>query len=234
MSLLCVKDVSKNFQQLDKTIPVLANISITFNRGFSYALSGISGSGKSTLLQILSGFEKPTQGTVIFDDKNIHTFNAQEHEHFLHSSIGILFQTPHLIQELTVLENIMLKGFAAGLSRKDAIDRALILLNDVMLIHKAQQKPTMLSGGEQQRVALARALMNDPVFLLADEPTAHLDVYARDTILELLHRYKTTHHMGLIISSHDPYVTHTMDYHYVLEQGSLTQYEEPLNNKKCC
>jgi len=234
MSILNVKQVSKTFQQSEKSLPVLTDISITFDRGVSYALSGISGSGKSTLLQILSGFEKPTSGIVTFNGKDIHVFSSQEHEHFLHSSIGILFQTPHLIQELTVLENIMLKGLAAGGSRKDAIDKALTLLSEVMLEHKAYQKPIVLSGGEQQRVALARALMNDPLFLLADEPTAHLDVYARDTILQLLHQYKKTRNMGLIISSHDPYVTHTLDHHYILDQGTLVKHEEPLHHQKCC
>lgn len=234
MSSFKIQNLSKTFAQQDKDIPVLKDITAHFERGKSYALSGISGSGKSTLLQILSGFEKPTLGTVIFDNKNIHQFAPQEHEQFLQSSIGVLFQTPHLIKELTVLENIMLKGLAAGLSKKEALDKAFTLLQEVQLEHKAQQRPSLLSGGEQQRVALARALMNDPLFLLADEPTAHLDIYARDTILQLLHQYKKNRAMGLIVSSHDPYVTHTMDYHYILAEGSLKQHEEPLDHQKCC
>lgn len=229
MSVFSIKNLSKNFQQ-----PVLRDITITFEQGKSYALSGISGSGKSTFLHILTGFEKPTSGTVTFNNSDIHAFSAQEHEQFLQNSIGILFQTPHLVQELTVLENVMLKGLAAGMSKKEALEKAFELLAAVDLVDKAPQKPSVLSGGEQQRVALARALMNDPLFLLADEPTAHLDVYARDMILQLLHAYTTTKNRGLIVSSHDPYVTHTMNYQYMLEQGALIPYEEPVAHKKCC
>lgn len=229
-----IENLTKTFRQLDKDTHVLRDISVIFEQGTSYGLSGISGSGKSTFLQILSGFEKPASGSVTFDNKNIHTFTPEEHEQFLHSSIGILFQTPHLINELSVLENIMLKGLARGLPKKDAISKALMLLTEVMLEHKAAHKPTALSGGEQQRVALARALMNDPLFLLADEPTAHLDMQSRELILKLLQQYKKSRNMGLIVSSHDPYVIQNMDQHYVLENGVLKAYEEDINHQKCC
>lgn len=234
MHTFILENVSKTFEQKENTLTVLKNLSVTFNQGTSYAIKGISGSGKSTLLHILSGFEKPTQGRVLFDGTDIHAFSPHEHEQFLHSSLGILFQTPHLIQELTVIENIMLKGLAHGCSHREAHEKARTLLDDVQLSHKAQEKPAVLSGGEQQRVALARALMNDPQFLLADEPTAHLDIYARDTILTLLIQYKKTKNMGIILSSHDPYVTHLMDHQYILEKGVLSVYEEPLNHQKCC
>lgn len=234
MSSYIVDAVSKKFIHHGKEREILREVSALFKQGVSYGLSGISGSGKSTFLLLLSGFEKPSAGSICFDNQNIHNFKPHEHEEFLQKKIGILFQTPHLINELTVLENVMLKGLAAGLSKQEASYKALTLLQAVNLEKSALQKPSILSGGEQQRVALARALMNDPIFLLADEPTAHLDMQSRELILKLLNHYQKNHNMGLIVSSHDPYVIENMDYHYVLDQGKLSLYEKSHNNKKCC
>ncbi len=200
---------------------VLRGISIIFEQGKTYAISGVSGTGKSTLMHLLSGFDKPSSGAVLFNDKNIAHFSSAARTHFLNQSIGHVFQQPYLIRELSVAENVMTPGLIMGSSLLAARPRALELLEAVGLADHAEKKPSALSGGQQQRVALARALFNQPSFLLADELTGNLDKETGRSIVAFLLELQQQSNMGVIISTHDSYVAESMQQRFSLEQGAL-------------
>jgi len=219
--MLILEDVTKQFTQGTASIIVLKSISVQFTPHKSYAITGISGSGKSTLMHIASGLEKPSSGNVYFDGKKISELSQNEYALFLNQSIGLLFQKPHLIKELSIIENVMLPGLIQKKPWDKCYERALDLLTSVGIVHMAQQKPGLLSGGQQQCVALARTLCNNPRFLLADEPTGNLDRATGKKIVNLLLDYHHTYGTSLIISSHDTYVANAMQTVYELKEGIL-------------
>jgi lipoprotein-releasing system ATP-binding protein len=222
-SVISLQSVSQQFVQGKEIISVLDEVSIVFEQGKTYALEGVSGTGKSTILQLLAGLEQPTKGKVLYNDKNISRFSDREHQLFLQTTIGFVFQYPYLIDELSVLENVMLKGLIEGKTGNAAQARAEKLLAVVGMSHKLNALPAALSGGEQQRVALARALFVEPEFLLADEPTAHLDSETKKTVLDLLLSFQQNMNMGLIIATHDEEVAQRMQTRILLHNCMLEE-----------
>lgn len=203
---------------------ILNSVNYTFLQGTSYAITGSSGSGKSTLLHILSLLEKPTHGSVLHNAIDCSLFSQQEKSLFLQTTVGIVFQNPHLLQDLTIIENILLPGLLSGLSWNESFYRAEELLLHVGLQDKQNNFPSELSGGQQQRVALARALFNNPSFILADEPTGNLDTQTGSAIIALLVAYKNKHNAGLIISTHDQALVQRMEHVCTIEKGILTSH----------
>lgn len=203
---------------------VLRDVSATFEQGISYAITGISGSGKTTLLHSMAGIEQPNSGSIKLLGCDIYKMSSEERRLFLHAHIGLVFQLPYLIKELSVIENVMLKGIINNKSLVDCSDEAYTLLDAVGLYQRAKDFPTQLSGGQQQRVALARALFGKPTFLLADEPTGNLDAKTGEKIINLLLQFQETYAMGLIISSHSRYVIEKMQMHYEVTEGSLNSF----------
>lgn len=220
---LALTNVYKSYAQAGQSVFVLQGVSAIFDYGKSYAITGVSGSGKSTLMYILAGLDMPTRGVVLYNGSSINAMDSSEKAHFLNSSIGVAFQYPYLIKELTVLENVMIKGMIAQMSRDLCFKNAQELLVFVGLADHMNYYPGQLSGGQQQRVALARALMNNPSFLIADEPTANLDGQTGALIIDLIMRLQQEKGMGVIISSHDAYVTKRMQMAFVLENGLLAR-----------
>jgi ABC-type lipoprotein export system ATPase subunit len=220
---LAFENVTKEFIQGDHSIRVMDDITCSFEQGVSYVLTGISGCGKSTFLAILAGFEKPTSGHVLFNGHKIEHLKETELRAKWLYDIGFLFQSSFLSKELTVLENVILKGLIAGQSVSECKKRGYELLEQIGLFDKAAQFPTVLSGGEQQRVALARALFLKPSFLLADEPTAHLDEKTKIPLINLLQIYQKEYGMGLLMSSHDNDFVRQIDHIYTLHTGILQQ-----------
>jgi ABC-type lipoprotein export system ATPase subunit len=218
---LILNGISKNFRQGNQTITVLNNIDISFMQGKTYAITGLSGSGKSTLMHIIAGIDTPSSGTVTFNATVINTLPAQKLSQHLNRSVGLVFQSPHLIKELSVLENVMLPGMIGNYDTKAVKNKAHTLLEQVSLANTINNAPRTLSGGQQQRVALARALINNPAFLIADEPTGNLDLATGKTIIELILTCQKEWGMGIIISSHDEYVTEHMNEIYELVDGRL-------------
>src|SRR5262249_15677130 len=147
----------------------------------------------------------------------------QEQAQWFNKQVGLVFQQPYLINELSVIENVMAKGLIAGMPKAECCAKAAALLDKVGLLNKADSMPATLSGGQQTRVALARALLNDPLFLLADEPTGNLDEKTGQEIVEVILEIQAALGMGVIISSHDPYVTERMQIVLSLHNGVLAQ-----------
>lgn len=221
-SFLHLKEVKKCFKSGTKEYVVLDTISASFSQKNSYAIQGASGAGKSTLIHILAGIDTPSSGAVFFDNQNFATMTTFDHEQFLQHKVGLLFQQPYLLKELTVLENVMLPALIAGKPYEISEAYARKLLEEVHLSTKKTEKPSTLSGGQQQRVALARALINKPVFLLADEPTGNLDQETGSVIVNLMVKLHHEWGMGIIVSTHDSYVAQAMEHRYHLQAGSLS------------
>lgn len=221
-SLLRVENLHKTFTTGQQPLNILQGITATFKQGSSFAIIGSSGSGKSTLMHLLAGLDKPTVGSVFFNDTDITQLNSTEKDVFLQQSVGLVFQLPYLIKELSVLENIMVRGLIMGLDTEECNARALELLDAVGISDKALSNPLSLSGGQQQRVALARALFSKPAFLIADEPTGSLDVYTAQGIVQLVLKCQKEWGMGVIVSTHDAFVAQSMETVYQLNNGTLT------------
>lgn len=164
---------------------------------------GPSGIGKSTLLHVLAGIDHPSQGSIELGGIKISHQSFQERIALLQHHIGIVFQQPCLIAELTVLQNIMLKAIIEETMSQELYQHAHNLLQEVELANKADCYPHILSGGQQQKIAILRAIFQVPQFLLADEPTGNLDQKSAQQIIELLKYYQQKYAMGLIVSTHD-------------------------------
>lgn len=213
--------MSKKFKQGKQAFKVLRDINVLFQQGISYAIMGVSGVGKSTFMHVLSGVDIPSDGSVLFNDKNISHFTPNELNIFHNKLIGQVFQLPYLISELSVEENIMLPGIIAQKKEHECKKQAEEWLHAINLFDKTNSKPASLSIGQQQRVALARALFNQPAFLLADEPTGALDKQTGKAMVELLLEMKQNLGMGIVVSTHDEYVAQSMDVVYEIEKGQL-------------
>lgn len=218
---LTLENVYKKYFQAGVPVTVLNGVNALFEQGKSYAITGASGSGKSTLIHLLAGLDNPSSGTVYFDQTPLTSFTASQKTLFLNKMIGLVFQYPYLIKELTVLENVAIKGLIAGKPMIECTQEAQDLLGQVGLGQKIDAYPGQLSGGQQQRVSLARALMNGPSFLIADELTGNLDQTTGEAVIDLMLRLQREKGMGIIASSHDEYVSSRMNIRYELKDGLL-------------
>ncbi len=213
MPILSALDVSKSFRiPGQKPIEVLKGVSFAVREGEKVAVVGRSGAGKSTLLNILGGLLKPSSGTVARPD-----------------NVGFVFQSYHLMSELTVLENVLLptmsRRASSLMTRAQCERRAKELLSQVGLEERMHHLPAELSGGERQRVALARALVTDPPLVLADEPTGNLDAMTGADILRMLAELSRGGKTALVMVTHSPEAAAVCDRTLMLENGSLVRKE---------
>ena len=188
MPLISLTNITKSYYLEDETeIPVLKGIDVSIEKGEFVALMGPSGSWKSTLLNIIWFLHPSTSGTYMFDGEDISAFKDDETLAYIRNQkCGFIFQQYFLIPRLTAVENVMLSGMYAGKSRAQMRAKALTLLEQVGLADQAEKTPSQLSWWQQQRVAIARALINDPVLILADEPTGALDSASGAEVMELI------------------------------------------------
>jgi len=186
-------------------MPVIAvnGVSMRVDPGEFLVLMGPSGCGKSTLLHLMGGVDRPTQGRVFINDRNLGTLSDNELSDFRRDSIGFVFQSYNLIPSLTAQENIEIPMMIKGMKKKDRDKRVQRLLEFVDLKDRADHTPSMLSGGEEQRVAIARALANDPAVVLLDEPTGNLDQASGRAILEFLSKLNRSEKKTLCMVTHD-------------------------------
>lgn len=218
----------EKFYEFGKAL-ALRNVNITFEDGRFYIIAGPSGSGKTTLLNILTGIDKPTNGQVIVDGKDITAMKEKELRKFRLENFGIIFQFFYLVPYLTGLENVMLP---MRYSKKigNPSERALELLRLVNAEHLKDKRPSEMSGGEMQRVAIARALANRPRYIFADEPTANLDWENKLRIWELLRRVNEEEGVTVIASTHEREFFRFADVLITLRDGEV--YEVKSNPQK--
>jgi putative ABC transport system ATP-binding protein len=181
-----VKELRKSYFLGTVEVPALRGVSLEFPEGDFVAIMGASGSGKSTLLNLLGCLDRPTGGQYLLAGQDVSRFDDDELSYIRNSSIGFIFQSYNLIPEMTVLENIEVPFFYRDHEPAEVRQRCLELAGMVGLDHRLDHCPHELSGGQQQRLAIARSLANDPVILLADEPTGNLDSQTSEEILQLL------------------------------------------------
>jgi len=193
-----VIDVHKSFACGDETVEALRGVTFGLDRGACTFIVGPSGSGKSTLLYLIGALDRPSAGVIRVDGEDVAAMTEAEQDRYRRSKVGFVYQSFNLIANLTCLENVLLPRMPLGLTpslKKQATD----LLSRMGLRNRIDYRPNRLSGGQQQRVAIARALINDPVLILADEPTGNLDRAGGDEIINLLRERKST----LLIVTHD-------------------------------
>ena len=205
-SIVSLKNVDQSFQVGEEKIDVLHDISFDLQPNTFNIIYGPSGSGKSTLLNILSGLQRPSNGSVVFGGSHLYELSPNELAAFRANQIGIVYQQNYWIKSLSVVENISVPMYFLGYSRANATKIAMQTLEQVGMCDYAKKNPAMLSGGEQQRIAMARALVNNPLFIIADEPTGSLDSKNGDMIMNLLQECQTNLKRTIIL------VTHNMEY----------------------
>lgn len=202
-SILTVTELSKSYYTDGVEIPVLNNISFSVNSGEVIAIMGPSGVGKSTLLNLLGTLDFPDHGEVLYQAVNPFTLPEKEIARFRNKTIGFVFQFHHLLPEFTALENVMIPSIIYESDSEPARLKAIELLNKVGVGHRLHHRPSALSGGERQRVAVARALINDPLVVLADEPSGNLDIQNSEMLINLILELNRQFKRTFIIATHN-------------------------------
>lgn len=215
--MIKVEGIKKRFDDLE----VLHGVSLEVKRGEIVSLVGASGAGKTTLLQIIGTLMKADEGRVTIDGISPEGLDDKALSMFRNLKIGFVFQFHHLLEEFSARENVMLPMLIAGVKQSDAKHRADELLALVSMSHRAEHKPSALSGGEQQRVAVARALANNPAVVLADEPTGNLDSATRDEIQRLFFKLRERTGQTFIIVTHDEKLASMSDRKIVMSDGRI-------------
>ena len=219
MSFLQVENLSKIYGKGETKVVALDNISFEIKKGEFVAIIGTSGSGKSTLLHILGGIDKPSQGKVIIEGKDVYSLNENKLAVFRRRKIGLIYQFYNLVPVLTVEENISLPVL---LDKKEPEQNKLNdLINILKLNERRKYLPNELSGGQQQRVSIGRALISSPAIVLADEPTGNLDSENSDEIIKL---FKTSHekyNQTIILITHNPSVAEQADRIIEIKDGKI-------------
>ena len=218
-NLIQLSNLNKFFDNYKK-INVLKKINYNFKKGKIYSLMGPSGSGKSTLLNILSLIDRPSSGSVVFENKQINFNNQKDNDILRSKKIGIIYQQDNLLPDFTTLENIYLASLAAGNSKNLSINKAKDLLKKVGLSNRSDHYPSELSGGEKQRVSIARAVVNDPQILLADEPTGSLDNNNAKIIFEILKKQLNSNRL-IIFATHNRFFANKADCLLEIVNGNI-------------
>jgi putative ABC transport system ATP-binding protein len=212
-----LRGVSKTVQSGDRPLTILHALDLVIPSGRFVAVVGPSGSGKSTLLGLIAGLDAPSSGQILIDGTDITTLGEDALAKLRGEKIGFVFQFFHLVPSLTAFENILVPMEIAG--RRDAVARARQLLSEVGLSDRGHHYPSQLSGGEQQRVAIARALANDPLIVLADEPTGNLDSTTGRHIMQLLLDVHRARRATLVLVTHDAELAALADFQLSLRDG---------------
>ena len=216
-----LRDVRRTYRSEGGELPVLRGANLLLRAGEIVALVAPSGAGKSTLLHLAGLLEKPDSGSVLVQGRDAGTLADASRTAIRRDTIGFVYQFHHLLGEFSALENVVLPQMIAGVTRRQASERAMTLLNSFGLKPRAGHLPGKLSGGEQQRVAIARALANAPKVLLADEPTGNLDVRTADVVFTELLATVRREGVAALIATHNPELAARMDRTVTLRDGMV-------------
>ena len=220
-TVLEITDLHHQYGDTDKLVRVLNGVNFSLYRGENVALLGPSGAGKSTFLHLVGLLETAHKGNIKLLGQDVAGCSDAEQTFLRRQSIGFVYQFHNLLAEFTALENVMLPMRLAGANSDNARDKAATLLNRLNLTERHQHYPGQLSGGEQQRVAIARALANDPVLLLADEPTGNLDPASGRMVFELLLETANERGSAALVATHNPELANLMDRQITLTDGLI-------------
>ena len=223
--LECI-NLSKTFSMNDDNIHVLENINLTIEGGDSVAITGKSGAGKSTLLHILATLDRPTSGSVLLDSSDLTNSSSETLSKIRLNNFGFVYQFHHLLEDLTVLENISMPlhlNNSYNINSKKKINN---IMKELDIHNRANHLPWKLSGGEKQRVAIARSIINNPKYLFLDEPTGNLDVESASLIQDLIFNMSYKYGIALIAATHDNKFTSSFNKVYMLSESKLNKANE--------
>ena len=220
-NILTIKNLEKVYVTDSEKLAVLKGLNLNVEEGSKIAIVGQSGSGKSTLLNIIGGIDNATSGSLVAGPWEVTALNEAKMSEYRSHFLGLIFQFHYLLKDFTALENVYMPALIAGLSKKEAVERAEGLLADVGVADRKDHLPSQLSGGERQRVAVARALINDPSLILADEPTGNLDPANAQKIGELLFSMADKYKKTLILVTHDMKLAVSGDKQFSIVEGRL-------------
>ena len=215
--MISCQNIHKSYDKLQ----VLKGVSLNIDKGDLACIVGPSGAGKSTLLHIIGTLDKAGSGTVFINNQNISDLKDKELSDFRNQNLGFVFQFHHLLPEFTASENVCIPAFIANKNETETKKRAAELLDFMGLKDRMNHKPNELSGGEQQRVSVARALMNQPLVILADEPTGNLDTERSDELHQLFFDLKKEFNQTFIIVTHNDLLAEKADKKFVMKDGLI-------------
>lgn len=221
MEAVKVSDIRKVYDEKGMPVEALSRVNLSIEKGEFLALVGPSGSGKTTLLNLVGGLDRPTEGNIFIEGREITGLSSGELAELRLRRIGFVFQEYNLIPVLTAIENVEYVMLLQGLRERERRERALSILKEVGLEGMEARRPRELSGGQQQRVAVARAIVSEPAMVLADEPTANLDSNTGAALLDLMRRLNESKGITFIFSTHDPMVMERARRIVRLKDGSI-------------
>jgi putative ABC transport system ATP-binding protein len=219
-------DVKRYYGEGDNVTKALDGVTLSVYRGEYLSIMGPSGSGKTTLFNMIGGIDAPTEGMVFIDEIDVAQLDSYELAWMRCHKIGYIFQSYNILPVLTALENVMLPMLFAGTTPDEARDKAAEILKRVGLGERIFHRPYELSGGQQQRVAVARAIANDPVIILADEPTANLDIHTGKEMIDLLRQLQAEDRVTVISATHDMKMLDVSDRILWIRDGRIHRIEE--------
>jgi putative ABC transport system ATP-binding protein len=219
-TVLAARGLTRQYGRDSGLVRAVDEVDLDVSAGQTVAIMGPSGCGKSTLLHLLGGLQRPTDGKIWLADHRIDAMSERALARLRRDHVGFVFQSFHLMDELTAVENVELAGLLAGRSPGRARKRALHLLDRVGLADRARHLPSQLSGGQRQRVAIARALSNEPLVVLADEPTGNLDSAATLEVLRLFEELRTAG-QTLVVVTHDARIAAVADRMISMRDGAF-------------
>ena len=214
---------AENLNKSYGSLHVLRDISLTIGQGEVVSIVGPSGAGKTTLLQILGTLDRPDSGSLRYADTEVSALREKDLARFRNERIGFVFQAHHLLPEFTALENVCIPALIRGVPLKEASARAMELLTFMKVDHRASHKPKAMSGGEQQRVAVARALVNNPMAVLADEPSGNLDTAHARELHQLFFSLRDQLRQTFVIVTHNPELADMADRRITIRDGRSSE-----------
>ncbi|MEY4603015.1 MAG: hypothetical protein RIT43_307 [Bacteroidota bacterium] len=217
--MLSAKGITRSFGELQ----ILKGIDLEIAEGEVVSIVGSSGAGKTTLLQILGTLDKPNSGQILLNGKDPFSLTSNQLAHFRNQSIGFIFQFHQLLPEFTAAENVMLPALIGGMNKSEARQRAEELISIIGLKHRADHRPSELSGGEQQRIAVCRALVNKPSVVFADEPSGNLDSSNSEELHSLFFNLRDKFNQTFIIVTHNETLAGMADRRLVMRDGLIVE-----------
>jgi lipoprotein releasing system ATP-binding protein len=222
LEILKAENLVKVYKTESDEVTALRGVNLSLKKGEFSFLFGASGSGKSTLLHILGTLDRPTKGKVLYRGTDLFSLSDRELSVFRNKKVGFVFQFHYLINELTVLENVMVPLLVGGMEEKEARERAEEMLKNVNLWHRFSHKPFEISGGERQRVAVVRALITRPEIVLADEPTGNLDSNSTHSVISFMKELNAEFGTTFFIATHNRELEKYADSLYFIRDGRIT------------